>query len=78
MTAAARDRLHRFRARQHEGKAVLRVEIDLFRHTEMLVHSGFLAQWDDNNRAAIEAAIARLLRAFAEETRFQISVGDRA
>ena len=59
-------RIRRWRARQATGKAVLHIEIDLFRHTEMLVAAGFLAAWDDHDRAAIEAATARLLTALGE------------
>jgi hypothetical protein len=62
-------RLRRFRERRALGKAVLSIEVDLFNHTEMLIASGLLKDWDDSNRAAIEVATARMLRAFADEMR---------
>jgi hypothetical protein len=70
---SAAARLRRFRERQREGKVVLKIEVDLVDHTEMLIAAGLLRAWDDDeDRATIEAATARLLRALAreEETRF--------
>jgi hypothetical protein len=67
-------RLRRWRARQTLGKAVINVEVDLFNHTEMLIASGLLKAWDDSNRALIEDATARLLRALASEMRNGSSV----
>jgi hypothetical protein len=69
MSTASTSRLHRFRARQREGKAVLHVEVCLAAHRDMLIACGLLQQWDDNDRGAIERGTERLLRTFAEEGR---------
>jgi hypothetical protein len=80
MSAAARDRLRRFRARLATGKVMLRVEVNLADHIDLLLACGVLQEWDDGDRSAIAHATERLLAALAaeHETRFQISVGDRA
>jgi hypothetical protein len=67
MTTASALRLRKFRERQATGKAVLSVEVCLSVHCDMLVAAGFLEQWDDNSRVAIERATARLLEAWAKE-----------
>jgi hypothetical protein len=56
-------RLHRHRARQREGKAVLLVEVCLAGHIALLIKSGWLKEWDDQDRAKIEEATAGLLAA---------------
>ena len=73
MTAAAHKRtaLQRHRARVAEGRAILRIEINLLDHTDLLVASGVLQQWDSENRHEIERATEALLRALAKESEFQ-------
>ena len=69
-----------FGERQATGRAVLRVDVNLLDHTEMLVAAGFLEQWDDHDRTAIQWATAKMLQALVEEgdTRFEVSVADSA
>jgi hypothetical protein len=62
-TAADRLRLHR--ARQRSGKMVLSVEVDRWRHVDLLQRVGLLREWDEMDRRKIEAATARLLLAIA-------------
>jgi hypothetical protein len=76
MTAASALRLRRFRARQSVGRVVLSVEVSLSDHCDMLVASALLEQWDDNNRAAIERATARLLEAWAKEHEMRFAFSD--
>ena len=51
-----------------DGIAILRIDIDLLDHTDMLVAAGVLGQWDAKDRAAIERATERLLAALAAES----------
>jgi hypothetical protein len=60
MTAdALRQRLHR--ARERTGKIVLRIEIDEVGLTEALIAAKMLDPRIDHDRAAVEAAVARML-----------------
>ena len=53
------------------GELILRIEVSLVDHTDLLVSAGVLGQWDDQDRAAIERATEALLRALAAESEFQ-------
>ena len=66
-TVADLPRYRRHRQRKASGLAVLHVEVELHAHTELLLASGLLQQWDDHDRGAVEAATARLLAALARE-----------
>jgi len=50
------EKVRRFRARKRLGKAVLSAEVELGLLADMLVSHGFLQQWDDGDRAKIQAA----------------------
>jgi hypothetical protein len=67
VTTAAR--LRRFRERRAEGRAVLSVEVNLLDLTEMLVTSGLLRTWDDNDRGKVERAVERLLGILIAESK---------
>ena len=72
MTAARKlAAVRRHRERVADGRAILRIEINLLDHTDLLVSAGVLGQWDADDRAAIERATERLLRALASESEFQ-------
>ena len=57
--AALRQRLHR--ARERNGKIVLRIEADEVGLTEALITAKLLDPLVDHDRAAVEAAAARML-----------------
>ena len=72
MTAARKlAALRRHRERVADGRAILRIEINLLDHTDLLVAAGVLGQWDDQDRVAIERATEALLAALAKESEFQ-------
>jgi hypothetical protein len=57
----AADRVHRCKLRKRAGMAVLQVEVQLGPLADQLVTDRFLAEWDTENRAEIERALARML-----------------
>lgn len=59
MTDAERQR--RRRRRLAEGRAVLPVEVDAAALAEKLIAARWLSGWDREDRAAIAAAVSRLL-----------------
>jgi hypothetical protein len=76
-SSAARHRI--FRERKREGKAILQIEVDEFAHLELLKSAGLLKEWDENDRAAVAEATARLLRALAAEdgrTRYHLMISE--
>ena len=50
-----------YRQRRENGKAYLRLEVDLGELEDMLVAAGFMKAWDTENRAAVEAATQKFL-----------------
>ena len=66
--AAARSRRYRaYRQRRRNGKACLRLEVDLGELTDVLVAGGFLKQWDSADKAAVEGATEKLLAVLIAE-----------
>jgi len=57
----AADRQRRLRERQSLGRIVLRIEVDGVDHIEMLIEGGWLKRSEEEDRAAVNAATARLL-----------------
>ena len=65
-SAAARQRLHRERARS--GRRIVPVAVDSGAE-ELLRASGLLAEWDADNRVAVGHAVERLLELLALDAR---------
>jgi hypothetical protein len=62
MTAAERQRS--YRQRKRDGRAVLRVSVQLERLAMALSEDAFLKQWDEDNPAAIAKAIEVMLETY--------------
>ena len=60
-------RQRRHRARQRDGKIVIMVEADEVALTEQLVVAGFLPAADMDNRAAVKAALERVIAIWAQD-----------
>jgi hypothetical protein len=62
MTAAA---VRRCKIRKRAGLGVLRVEVALGPFADQCVEDKFLAEWDTENRAALERAAKRVLAIYS-------------
>ena len=62
MSAAARMRLRRKRVR--DGRAKLSIDVNLGRLALALAEDRFLADWDDHDRAKVEAALLRMVETY--------------
>ena len=60
MTGASRQR--QLRKRRRDGLAVFKIEANAFELADALVVAGWLAQWDCDDRTAIEAALDRAIQ----------------
>jgi len=60
MTGASRQQ--RLRQRQRAGLAVFKIEANAFELADRLVDAGWLAEWDADDRTAIEAALDRAIQ----------------
>jgi len=60
MTGA--DRQRRLRQRQRAGLAIFQIEASVFELSDALVDAGWLAQWDSDSHAAIQAALDRAIQ----------------
>jgi hypothetical protein len=59
ITAAAKQRAYRDRRRS--GRVVLRIEIDEVALVETLIAAGYLPREQDDDRAAVQAALTSML-----------------
>ena len=62
MTAAA---VRRCKLRKKAGLGVLHVEVPLGPFADQCVEDGFLAEWDTENRAALERAAKNVLEIYS-------------
>jgi len=60
MSGASRQR--QLRQRRRDGLAVFKIEASVFELSDALVGAGWLAQWDADNHAAIQAALDRAIQ----------------
>lgn len=49
------------RARRAQGRVVLRVEVDEVDVEELLIAEGYLAEWQTDDRGAVQAALGKLI-----------------
>jgi hypothetical protein len=56
-----------YRQRRRQGKACLRLEVDLGELADVLVAGGFLQEWDSADKAAVERATEKLLAVLIAE-----------
>jgi len=60
MSGASRQR--QLRQRRRDGLAVFKIEASVFELADRLVDAGWLAEWDADDRTAIEAALDRAIQ----------------
>jgi len=60
MSGAARQQ--RLRQRQRAGLAIFQIEANAFELADALVVAGWLAQWDADDRTAIQVALDRAIQ----------------
>ena len=63
--ASAADRVRRMRARQREGRAVLRIEVDAIGLADLLARTGFIDPWNADNPAKLRAALEAMIEELA-------------
>ena len=64
------ERMRRLRARQSAGKSVLRLEVDEAAIVLMLIANGSLAPEQEEDRAAVEAALTKQIEDLAALPRY--------
>jgi hypothetical protein len=58
-------RVKRSRRRKRNGRAVLKIEVNVGGLADFLVDAGYLQQWNDSDRRAIERALAQAIEVWA-------------
>jgi len=53
------------RARQREGRAVLRIEVDAIGLADLLARTGFIDPWNADNPAKLRAALEAMIEELA-------------
>lgn len=65
MALTAAEKMKRLRARRRAGRAALTVDVDLDRVAGLLFDTGFIGEWDADDRQAIARALATALDVWA-------------
>jgi len=63
--SASNERVRRHRARKKAGRAALTVDVDLDKIAGLLLDTGFIGEWDCDDRDAIARALATALDVWA-------------
>jgi hypothetical protein len=63
------DRQRAHRRRERDGRAILPIEVNLFALSDALVTSGFLEEWNSDDRDEIRAALQRMIETLARMSR---------